>query len=60
RWAAALLAAPPAGLAADDARVLVARVLQQRPWPEVAAVAGLSGRREAVAALRRALGAGLS
>jgi len=60
RWTAALLAAPPPGLEREGVRVLVARVLQQRPWPEVAAAAGLSGRREAVAALRAVLGASLS
>ncbi|SFD81320.1 tRNA(Met)-cytidine N(4)-acetyltransferase [Thiohalospira halophila DSM 15071] len=55
RWSAALLAAPPPALEPDGVRVLMARVLQQRPWTEVATAAGLSGRREAVAALRRAL-----
>lgn len=37
--------------------VLVTRVLQRRPWQEVAHLAGLSGRRETVQALRRALSA---
>lgn len=35
--------------------VLVARVLQRRQWHEVAALAGLRGRKQAVEALRRAL-----
>ncbi len=39
-----------------DSLVLVQRILQQRPWGEVAAALGLSGRAEVVALLRQTFG----
>lgn len=55
-WKLSLLGLRSGGLSPPEARLLILRVVQRRPWPECARLCGLGGRAETEGRLRRILG----